>query len=69
MFNKTNCRISSTINTYDGKFDFAAKSKLAKNNLYLRENKCFPRQRYKSTLLIPLIPLYRFTVYYSGISI
>ena len=23
---------------YDGEFDFAAKSKLTKNNLYLREN-------------------------------
>ena len=40
--------------TYDGEFDFAAKSKLAKNNLYLRENKCFPSQRYKECSLIPL---------------
>ena len=39
---------------YDGEFDFAAKSKLAKNNLYLRENKCFPSQRYKECTLIPL---------------
>ena len=37
-----------------GKFHFAAKSKLAKNNLYLRENKCFPSQEYKECTLIPL---------------
>ena len=30
--------------SYDGEFDFAAKSKLASNNLYLRQNKNSHRQ-------------------------
>ena len=46
--------ITPLVISYDGEFDFAAKSKLAENNLYLRENKCFPSQRYKECTLIPL---------------